>query len=282
MSHILLTHRKVAARFTVLAMMAAGAVGFGITQPVRALADVPPTLTQQAKVPSWKEAANAPEAKVSKKNKKKYAKIAQKKFDSYRTDDPAALAALKSSANGEESTSSVAAAPGFPKFSRYSICNPYNSRDFCTPLTYMRDYMNVAYDWSKAHTDKDERKPVPYPGAGTGQGGRWGFVYMITFRPQGFVGPQTITKQVWKFGETAQDDWATRAGVSLAQCTLSPKRTCDVDLVAVTQHNDGKYKARFVEASAVKRWNLLEADGTSNRGPWGAYGCPPGQKYSCR
>ena len=73
-------------------------------------------------------------------------------------------------------------------FDAYQFCNPFNHRSFCSLSKAWDDYLYAAWDWSKAHPNKDDRAPVPYPSAVSGLGYRWGFVYVVAFRPQGFVG----------------------------------------------------------------------------------------------
>lgn len=234
-------------------------------QPVSAKRTKGPVASKQ-----WMKAALAkPHTKITKKQRKKYEKIAQK--------------VLTDAASGS-GTSAAARGPVTSKvLDAYKICNMFNSREFCSPSIAWEPWMNQGHDWSKAHTDKDERAPVPYPSALSGQGFKFGFVYLIQFRPQGFVGPVAGPLTVWKFGETGQEDWAKRAGQSLAECTLSKWRVCWPELVAVTVPMNGKHHARYEEASAIKKWNLTYGGGNKHYHLlFGYIGCPPGNRKSCR
>lgn len=217
----------------------------------------------------WKKAALAPAypvKKITKKQRARYEKQARQAMERAKKPMPVKV---------------TPAAGGLSE--AYKFCNPVTHRDFCSPSIAWRDYMYAAWDWSDAHRDHEERKPVPYPLPTTGLGFKLGFVYLISFRPTKFVGPVTGGKTIWKFGETGQDDWAKRAGQSLAQCTLVKERICWPELVAVTVPWDGKHHARYTEASAVKKWNLDYGGGRKNYHLlFGYLGCPPGQRSNCR
>jgi hypothetical protein len=254
-----------------------------------------PAVTAEAKaVYTWKEARNAKipkESSITKKQKKKYYKIAEDEFEYKIKSNQRILSTARAStepAQGE-SDQRVAAAGGVwqdvkDEFSRYDICNPYGTnpnRNFCSPSKGYRDYMYSAWEWGKKHPDKDDWKPAHKPTAGTGLTNKWGFVYVITYRPKGFIGPLSAAAQVWKFGETAQSDWTWRAGISLAQCDLDKARICDVELVAISEKYPSKYIVRWVEAAAIAKWNReLGKGGKDRNGIY--YACPPGQNISCR
>jgi hypothetical protein len=248
----------------VLAMLSLGLVFAGV-----------PSVTAEAKVYTWKEARNAkiPKASsVTKAQKKKYYKIAEDDFE-YRIKSNQAILSTGGIWQDVED-----------EFSRYDICNPYSrhpNRNFCSPSKAYRDYMYDAWAWGKAHPDKDDWKPAHKPTKGTGLTNKWGFVYVITYRPKGFIGPISAGGQVWKFGETAQSDWTWRAGLSLAQCDLAAARVCDVELVAISERYPSKYIVRWVEAAAIAKWNREIGKGGKDRNGI-FYACPPGQNISCR
>lgn len=225
----------------------------------------------------WKKAANAPayKKKLTKKQKKQATKVAKAAWKAALA-DPATRAAKPMTATRRPVTSDA--------FDEYTMCNPVNRRHYCVPNDEWRQWIEDGVNWSITHPHKDDRKPVPYPGVGTGLGVRYGFLYLVTFRPQGWEGPLAPADptRVWKFGETAQGDWNDRAGVSWAACSLSKERTCYLDLLAVTQPLNGKHWARWVEASAVKLWNIRVGGGVKHRTTLWGYACPPGQRTSCR
>lgn len=267
-------------------LFAAGALSLGLV-----FAGMP-AVTAEAKAHyTWKEARNAKISKassVTKKQKKKYYKIAENEFEYRIKSNQRILSTARASQLAPEAK--PASGPGdlwqdvTDEFSRYDICNPYGghpNRNFCSPSKAYRDYMYEAWAWGKQHPDKDDWKPAHKPTRGTGLTNKWGFVYVITYRPKGSIGPIAPGGMVWKFGETAQSDWTWRAGLSLAQCDLAAARVCDVELVAISERYPSKYIVRWVEAAAIAKWNRENGGGGKDRNGI-FYACPPGQNISCR
>lgn len=227
---------------------------------------------------------------VTKKQKKKYYRIAEDEFE-YKIKSNQRILSTRASAEAAqgEADQRVTAAGGVwqdvkDEFNRYDIYNPNSNnpkRNFCSPRKGYRDYMYSGLAWGKKHPDKDGWKPAHKPTTSTGLTNKWGFVYVITYRPNGFIGPLSAAALVWKFGETAQSEWTWRAGISLAQCDLDKARICDVELVVVSETYPSKYIVRWVEAAAIAKWHRkLGKDGKDRNGI--CYACPPGQNASCR
>jgi len=148
-------------------------------------------------------------------------------------------------------------------------------KSYCKNPTYSKR-LNAATKWSKKHPKKSDRNPVPYPTqeAKDSKNNKKAWVVYIVTYTKPLVDDHV---RLWKYGITSQDAFTKRSAEGARACNRGLSRICDHTYVAATEQGSGAYqylapyyRARYWEASLIKRWSRAHHDK-----------CPPGA-LSCK